>query len=191
MCNGQDPAVLLYKQNAMRKHILKSIEDGVMIMYWAVVSLMSALYNIISYFCTSVHKHTLSSSQYDRTSSHKCANSHIYTDGRLIVSGLTNKNNLHELCIDILNNGQPVTQPDSRLHNGTAGYATGQPVAQRDSRLHNGTASYETGQPVTQPASGYVTGHPYGTYTSVCNFVVLDLTAKIPRHALFGCCNCL
>ena len=30
ICNGQDPAVLLYKQNAMRKHILKSIEDGVM-----------------------------------------------------------------------------------------------------------------------------------------------------------------
>ena len=28
--NAQDPAVLLYKQNAMRKHILKSIEDGVM-----------------------------------------------------------------------------------------------------------------------------------------------------------------
>ena len=25
ICNGQDPAVLLYKQNAMRKHILKSI----------------------------------------------------------------------------------------------------------------------------------------------------------------------
>ena len=50
ICNGQDPAVLLHKQNAMRKHILKSIEDGVMTMYWAVVSLMSALYNIISYF---------------------------------------------------------------------------------------------------------------------------------------------
>ena len=30
ICNGQDPAVLLYKQNATRKHILKSIEDGVM-----------------------------------------------------------------------------------------------------------------------------------------------------------------
>ena len=30
ICNGQDPAILLYKQNAMRKHILKSIEDGVM-----------------------------------------------------------------------------------------------------------------------------------------------------------------
>ena len=30
ICNGQDPAVLLYKQNAMRKHILKSIEDRVM-----------------------------------------------------------------------------------------------------------------------------------------------------------------
>ena len=26
----QDSAVLLYKQNAMQKHILKSIEDGVM-----------------------------------------------------------------------------------------------------------------------------------------------------------------
>ena len=30
ICNVQDSAVLLYKQNAMRKHILKSIEDGVM-----------------------------------------------------------------------------------------------------------------------------------------------------------------
>ena len=30
VCNGQDPAVLSYKQNAMRKHILKSIEDGMM-----------------------------------------------------------------------------------------------------------------------------------------------------------------
>ena len=30
ICNGQDPAVVLYKQNAMRKHVLKSIEDGVM-----------------------------------------------------------------------------------------------------------------------------------------------------------------
>ena len=30
ICKGQDPAVLLYKQNAMRKHILKSIEDGLM-----------------------------------------------------------------------------------------------------------------------------------------------------------------
>ena len=30
ICNGQDPAVLLYKQNAMRKHILKRIENGVM-----------------------------------------------------------------------------------------------------------------------------------------------------------------
>ena len=30
ICNGPDPAVLLYKQNAMRKLILKSIEDGVM-----------------------------------------------------------------------------------------------------------------------------------------------------------------
>ena len=27
---GKDPAVLSYKQNAMRKHILKSIEDGMM-----------------------------------------------------------------------------------------------------------------------------------------------------------------
>ena len=26
ICNGQDPAVLLYKQNAMRKHVSKSIE---------------------------------------------------------------------------------------------------------------------------------------------------------------------
>ena len=26
----EDPAALLYKQNAMRKHILKRIEDGVM-----------------------------------------------------------------------------------------------------------------------------------------------------------------
>ena len=30
ICNEQDPAVLLYKLNAMRMHILKSIEDGVM-----------------------------------------------------------------------------------------------------------------------------------------------------------------
>ena len=30
ICNGQDPAVLLYKQNAMRKHILNSIKDRVM-----------------------------------------------------------------------------------------------------------------------------------------------------------------
>ena len=44
--------------------------------------------------------------------------------------------------------GQPDTQPDSRLRNGTAGCTTGQPVTQRDSRLHNGTAGYATGQPV-------------------------------------------
>ena len=30
ICNGQDPAVVLYKQNAVGKHILNSIEDGVM-----------------------------------------------------------------------------------------------------------------------------------------------------------------
>ena len=30
ICNGQNLAVLLYKQNAMRKHILNSIEDRVM-----------------------------------------------------------------------------------------------------------------------------------------------------------------
>eukprot|EP00731_Ephydatia_muelleri_P016918 Em0010g16a len=63
--------------------------------------------------------------------------------------------------------GQPVTQRDSRLRNGTAGYATGQPVTQRDSRLRNGTAGYATGQPVTQRDSrlrngtaGYATGQP-------------------------------
>ena len=30
ICNGQDPAIVLYKQNATRKHILNGIEDGVM-----------------------------------------------------------------------------------------------------------------------------------------------------------------
>ena len=49
-------------------------------------------------------------------------------------------------CVVILNNRQPVAQPDSLLHNRTAGCITGQSVAQRDSRLRNGTAGCVTGQ---------------------------------------------
>ena len=108
-------------------------------------------------FCISVQKDTLLRSQYYRTSSHKCAFASTVTKNISAVatsrclSRLIHKNSLCCVYIYILfllynynyegiKSGQPVTQRDSRLHNGTAGYTTGQPVTQPDSRL----------QPVTQ-----------------------------------------
>jgi hypothetical protein len=91
------------------------------------------------FFFTSVHKHTLSFSQYDITSFHKCA---IVTSIQMAGCVRPYEQKQPELCIDkfiiitILNNGQPVTQRDSQLHNRTACYTTGQPIAQRDTFIY-------------------------------------------------------
>ena len=52
-----DPAVLLYKQNAMRKHILKSIEDGVMTAFPTSASRLpkASIRKNIAVYCICLH----------------------------------------------------------------------------------------------------------------------------------------
>ena len=57
ICNGQDPAVVLYKQNAMRKHILNSIEDRVMTAFLSSASRhpKASIRNNIPVYCICRH----------------------------------------------------------------------------------------------------------------------------------------